>query len=136
MAAFEGGEIAASEARLRGDGFGENARFQALLAEEGGEVAGLVVVFCGYSSWQAAPTLVIHDLFVSESSRSKGAGRALLTAAANLATEWGCCRMDVNVLSWNSNARAFYQSLGFNPLADWLPYRLDRVGMNLLINEN
>jgi GNAT superfamily N-acetyltransferase len=132
LAAFEGGTIALTEATLRGEGFGEDARFTVLLAEDDGQPTGIVIVFRGYSSWQAAPTLVIHDLFVSEDARGAGTGRALLIAAAELATEWGCCRMDVNVLAWNTRARAFYETLGFAPLADWLPYRLDNTGMDHL----
>jgi hypothetical protein len=43
--------------------------------------------------------------------------------------------MDVNVLAWNSRAREFYETLGFAPLPDWLPYRLDAAGLAALAGD-
>lgn len=128
--------VALTKERIRADGFGPNRRFEVLLAETDGRVCGAVVLFEGYSSWQGAPTLVIHDLFVAEDARGGGAGRALVTAAARLAVERGCGRMDVNVLAWNDRGRRFYESLGFGALEDWVPYRLDQDGMERLARQS
>ncbi|TAN59798.1 MAG: GNAT family N-acetyltransferase [Magnetospirillum sp.] len=122
QAAFEGGEVALTEDTIRRDAFGPHPRFTALLAEAD-TVVGMVVLFEGYSSWAGRPTLVVHDLFVEDAVRGTGAGRALLAAAEALANERGCCRLDVNVLGWNTPARRFYERLGFEALAEWLPYR-------------
>ncbi|KIM00226.1 Histone acetyltransferase HPA2 [Paramagnetospirillum magnetotacticum MS-1] len=125
LAAFEGEPdgIATTEEILRRDGFGPERRFEALLAELDGRVRGLVVTYLAYSSWRGAPTLVVHDLYVEEEARGTGAGSALLSAAAALAAEQGCCRMDVNVVAWNAEGRKFYERQGFKALTDWLPYR-------------
>ncbi len=134
LAAFEAAPAAPtiSEEVIRRDGFGDRRRFEALLAERDGRVCGMAILYQGYSSWRGAPTLMVHDLFVEEGARRSGTGKALLAAAAKLASQCGCCRMDVNVLGWNVKARQFYERLGFAPLGDWLPYRLDGAGIDRL----
>lgn len=137
LAAFEGepNGVCLTEDIIERDGFGEDRLFFALLAEAGGKVLGLVVLYQAYSSWNGAPSLVIHDLFVAEDARGIGAGHLLLGEAARQAQLRGCCRMDVNVLAWNQAARHFYERAGFRPLEGWLPYRLDREGMLRLAEE-
>lgn len=130
LAAFEGepDAVTIDEDILRRDGFGAGRRFETLLAERDGVVCGMVLLFQAYSSWRGAPTLVIHDLFVEAAARRSGAGRALVQAAARLAADRGCCRIDLNVVAWNDAGRQFYEGLGFAALERWLPYRLDRKG--------
>jgi GNAT superfamily N-acetyltransferase len=131
LAAFERAPDAVriSEETIRADGFGESRRFEVLIGELGGEVAGVLLLYGAYSSWLGAPTMAVHDLFVDDSARGAGLGRSLLTAAARLAAERGCCRLDVNVLDWNRRARRFYEAAGFSPLGEWVPYRLDSKGI-------
>ncbi|BAE50375.1 GNAT family N-acetyltransferase [Paramagnetospirillum magneticum] len=135
LAAFEGEPdgVVTTEDTIRADGFGPERRFEALLAEVDGAVRGMAVLYQAYSSWRGAPTLVVHDLFVDEAARGTGAGKTLLSAAAALAMERGCCRMDVNVVAWNAEGRKFYERQGFAALPDWLPHRLDRQGMERLV---
>lgn len=124
--------IRLTEEAIRSEAFGDCRRFEVLLAEVDGRPCGLLIFYQAYSTWTAAPTLMVHDLFVETAFRRAGAGRALLAAAARTAEGRGCCRMDVNVLAWNKPARRFYASLGFVPLEGWLPYRLDRDGVGRL----
>lgn len=137
LAAFEGAPdgVGATEQTLLADGFGERPRFEALLAEAGRQLVGMVILYQAYSSWSGAPSLMVHDLFVAPDSRGQGAGRALLAAAAQRAESLGCCRMDVNVLAWNERARRFYESLGFAHQEGWLPYRLDGAGLARLAKD-
>lgn len=125
LAVFEGEPdgVVITEEAIRRDGFGPHRRFEALLAETEGGICGLAVTYLAYSSWKGAPSLVVHDLFVEEGGRGSGAGSALLAAAAALAVEHGCCRMDVNVLEWNDEARRFYGDRGFTPLEGWRIHR-------------
>lgn len=131
LAAFEdaAGAVILTEEVIRRDAFGDQRRFEVLLAERSSVVCGLVVLLTSYSSWHGAPTLVIHDLFVDEAARGSGAGRSLLTAAAQLAQHRECCRIDLNVVGWNEAAQKFYLGLGFTPVSGWQPYRLDRDGL-------
>lgn len=126
LAAFEGEPeaVITTEDIIRRDGFGPGRRFEVLLAEADSGICGMVVLFQAYSSWRGAPTLVIHDLFVEETARGGGAGRALVEAAARLAVERGCCRIDLNVVEGNDGGRRFYEGLGFKAAEGWLPYRL------------
>lgn len=118
-----------TEEIIRKEAFGDRRRFEVLLALADDRPCGLLILYEAYSSWEAAPTLVIHDLFVQSADRRAGAGRALLASVARLAEARGCCRLDVNVLAWNEAARQFYRSLGFSALEDWRPYRLDGMGL-------
>ncbi len=127
--------IRLTEEAIRNEAFGDRRRFEVLLAAAEDRPCGLLIFYQAYSSWAAAPTLMVHDLFVEAAFRRSGAGRALLAAAARAAEARGCCRMDVNVLAWNESARRFYARLGFLPLEDWLPYRLDRDGVGRLAAE-
>lgn len=124
LAAFEQGSVDATAADLERDGFGPRPLFEALLAEQDGHAVGMLTYLTLYSSWRGRPALMIHDLFVRESARGAGAGKALVTRLSEIARDRGCCRVDVNVLDWNERARAFYAALGFGHNEGWLGYRL------------
>jgi GNAT superfamily N-acetyltransferase len=70
------------EEDLARDGFGENPRFRALIAEWEGHAAGYAVFFGYYSTW-AGRGLFLEDLFVREAFRKRGIGTALLAAVAH-----------------------------------------------------
>lgn len=131
LACFEGepGGVALTVDDLRRDAFGEHPRIEVLLAEIDGTARGMLILYHSYSSWRAAPAVMIHDLFVEETARGSGAGRALVQAAARRAVEVGACRLDVNVLDWNEPARKFYEGLGFAALPNWVPHRLGTEAM-------
>lgn len=129
LAAFERGEVRATEADLRRDGFGPRPLFEVLLAETSGVAAGMLIFFPIYSSWQGRPGVMIHDLFVRAAERGHGVGQALVKELARLAVARGCCRMEVNVLEWNGRARAFYSKLGLVHNQGWLGYRVQGDGL-------
>lgn len=85
-----------------------------LLAIADGAAIGIAVCFVGFSTFRARPLLNIHDLAVLPQHRGKGAGRALLQAAEDHARRQGYCRLTLEVLESNSNARALYGSFGFD----------------------
>ncbi|KHD44069.1 N-acetyltransferase family protein [Streptococcus hongkongensis] len=64
---------------------------------------------------QPHKSLYIEDLCVSEGSRGKGVGKALMAFAENLARENGCYNLTLNVWNANQEAYAFYQDLAFTP---------------------
>jgi GNAT superfamily N-acetyltransferase len=113
------------------DGFGERPRFEALIAEADGAPVGFALFFMNYSTWEGTAGLYIEDLFVDEAARGTGAGRALMAAAAAVARERGCPRLELSVLDWNP-ARGFYERLGMSHQQEWLPYRLDAAGIDEL----
>lgn len=64
--------------------------------------------------WHAGEDCCLEDLYVSESARGAGLGRALAEAAVSRARQRGCARMDLDVREDNAAAQALYQSLGFD----------------------
>jgi GNAT superfamily N-acetyltransferase len=111
--------------RLARDATSNPPRFNVLLAEVEGAVAGYAMFFWTYSSFLARPTLYLEDLFVRPDARRRGAGAALFDACAAEAVRQGCGRMEWQVLDWNTPSIEFYQRKGARRLGEWLPFRLD-----------
>lgn len=105
--------------------FGEHPTAEAVIAEWQGEPAGFALWFQNFSTWLGRPGLYLEDLFVRESRRGNGIGKALLLHLAGIARERGCGRMEWSVLDWNTPAIDFYKALGAKPMEGWTVYRLD-----------
>ena len=141
LAAFERepDAVKTTEADLLRDGFGDRPRFETLIAEVAGESGpapvGFALFFPTYSTWEGLPSLYLEDLFVSESARRHGVGRALLAKLAAIAVERGWQRLDLQVLDWNP-AREFYARLGLDHMREWLPYRVTGPALRALAAES
>ena len=59
----------------------------------------------------------IMDVIVTENSRSKGFGTALMNSAKDWAKEQNCSFINLDVLTTNTNAISLYEKLGFMPKA-------------------
>lgn len=101
-------EITAAD--LARDGFGEDSRFRALIADWNGEPVGYALVFNYYSTW-AGRGLFLEDLFVRERFRGRGIGKALLAEVARIAVAESCYGVHWSVLYWNQRAIDFYKSI-------------------------
>lgn len=121
-------EVTATPALLAEHLFGASAVAEALLAERDGEAVGFALFFRNFSTFLGRPGLYLEDLYVRESCRGQGIGRALLAQLADLARARGYGRMEWSVLNWNQPAIEFYQSLGAEPMSEWTVYRLSRDG--------
>jgi ribosomal protein S18 acetylase RimI-like enzyme len=87
------------------------------VAEEAGQVVGFVCV------WARVPVeepdedpseyAFVSDLVVEEAHRRRGLGRELLSAAEKYARARGARRIRLDVMARNSDARGFYQSMGY-----------------------
>jgi GNAT superfamily N-acetyltransferase len=121
--------VMATEADLLRDGFGEAPLFHCLIAEWEGEAVGFALFFYNYSTWHGRPGIHLEDLFVRETQRGKGIGKALLKALAKEAIEKGCTRLNWHVLDWNQPAIDFYKRMGADVLPDW---RICRVSGDAL----
>src|SRR4051794_4718402 len=76
--------------------------------------AGVAQLRFRYGLWWAAEDCLLEDLFVLESARGSGLGRALLELAVEQALERGCRRIELDVNDNNAAALALYRSLGFD----------------------
>jgi GNAT superfamily N-acetyltransferase len=128
----EPGAVQVTLAELRAQLGGAEPPFECLLAEVDGAPVGFAVFFHTYSTWRGCRSLHLEDLFVVESHRRHGIGRALLARLAVLARERGCARLEFAVLDWNAPAIAFYQALGAEPLGDWTTFRLSDAALAVL----
>ena len=84
-----------------------------LVAENAGELVGFCQLYPTFCSVEAAPIMVLYDLFVVDAARKTGAGHALMLAAQCYAKENGFARLDLSTAKTNVNAQALYESLGW-----------------------
>ena len=86
-----------------------------LLAYADGKAVGLINSFESFSTFNCRPLINIHDVVVLQPFRGKGIGRRLFEGVAEIARERGCCKLTLEVLEGNENARHLYSNLGFEP---------------------
>ncbi|HEY5088704.1 MAG TPA: GNAT family N-acetyltransferase [Polyangia bacterium] len=98
--------------------FAERAA-EALIAEDGAQAVGFALFFRTYSTFLTRPGVYLEDLFVRESHRRRGLGRALLSEVRRLAEARGAGRLEWSVLDWNAGAIAFYEQFGATVLPQW-----------------
>lgn len=124
-------EVTITEERLARDGFGEHARFRALILEWDGEVAGYAICFVYYSSFEG-PALFLEDIYVREKFRGRGIGRAVMAEVAAIALREGFVAIRWDVLDWNRPAIDFYKRLGAIFLNEWKVVRLEGEALGRL----
>ena len=105
--------------------FSPNSTVKALICEEGGIAIGFAVYFYNYSTWLGKKGIYLEDLYVNESKRGKGAGKAMIKYLAKKAISENCGRFEWACLDWNTPSRDFYESLGAVALNEWIGYRLE-----------
>ena len=137
LAVFENAEhhVKATEKDLLRDGWCDDPKFEALIAELEGEPVGFALFFTNYSTWEGCPGLYVEDLYVDPAARGRGVGRLLIAEVARIVVARGYRRLDLAVLHWNP-ARAFYASLGVEHLEEWLPYRATGASLQRLAGNN
>ena len=115
-------------AQLEEDGFGGRKAFHCFVAEAGGKVAGMALVYPRYSTWKG---LILHleDLIVTEKMRGNGIGAALLDEVVRYGARLGVKRISWEVLDWNQPAIEFYERKGARLLRDWEVVHLDEKGI-------
>ncbi|WP_235038129.1 GNAT family N-acetyltransferase [Microbacterium sp. 18062] len=104
--------------------FGPEPRAFAHVVERDGAIAGIAVWFLTYSTWTGRHGIWLEDLFVDETQRGRGYGKALIGSLAAVCVERGYSRLEWTVLDWNAPSIAFYRSLGAAPMDDWTTQRL------------
>jgi ribosomal protein S18 acetylase RimI-like enzyme len=110
-------------ARMRN---GESILFVA--AGGDGTLAGFCQLYPTFCSVDAAPILVLYDLFVDPAWRRHGVGRALMQTAARYGAEQGVAHMDLSTGRTNKAGQALYESLGWQRDDVFLYYTLPLDG--------
>jgi GNAT superfamily N-acetyltransferase len=126
------GSVEIDPGMLRAALFAEAPAVFAHVAEEGAEILGMAVWFLTFSTWTGTHGIYLEDLYVRPEARGSGIGRQLVAELADIARRSGYRRIDWSVLTWNSPALGFYQSLGAVPLDEWVGYRLSGDALEAL----
>jgi GNAT superfamily N-acetyltransferase len=104
--------------------FGPSSSVFAHVVEKDGQIVAIAVWFLNYSTWTGRNGVYLEDLFVRESERGCGHGRALLKALAQICVERGYSRFEWSVLDWNEPSIGFYRSIGAIGMDEWTVQRL------------
>jgi diamine N-acetyltransferase len=118
-------EAVATEAMIEAGLFGKNPRVFCDLADWNGEPAGLAVWYYNYSTFTGRHGIYLEDLYVRESLRGKGIGKALLTALAKRCVDEELARFEWTVLDWNTPSIDFYKAMGAKLMDDWTVCRVE-----------
>jgi ribosomal protein S18 acetylase RimI-like enzyme len=84
-----------------------------LIAENEGRLIGFCQIYPSFCSVAAVKIGVLYDLFVENSARKTGTGRALMLAAHDYAANNGMARLDLTTAKDTLKAQALYESLGW-----------------------
>ena len=92
-------------------------------AWDGDELIGFATIYWTFSSANAVDIALMNDLFVLESARGRGVGRALIDACAEAARARGCAQLEWQTAPDNHTAQRLYDSTGATS-SPWLTYEL------------
>jgi GNAT superfamily N-acetyltransferase len=130
----EGHAVEVEAADLVRDGFGTDRLFQCFVADSGGQIMGMALVYPRYSTWKG-PVIHLEDLIVSEKMRGNGLGTALLDEVVKYGHQLGVKRISWEVLDWNDPAIGFYERKGARVMRDWDVVQLDEEGIQNYIDK-
>ncbi len=118
--------------QLRTALFRESPALFAHVAELDGEVVGIALWFLNFSTWDGEHGIYLEDLYIHQSARGSGLGKALLAALAEECVRHGYTRLQWWVLDWNEPAIGFYESLGAIPMDEWTVMRVSGAALDRL----
>jgi GNAT superfamily N-acetyltransferase len=121
--------MAASAEKLANDLFGENPPIRSIVAEAEHGIIGYAIFFRSYSTFLTKPGIWLEDLYVKQSERGSGIGKALLSKVAEIAYQEDAGRLEWSVLDWNEPAIGFYEKLGATVMGDWRICRVEGNGI-------
>lgn len=97
----------------------EEGWFEAIVAEVGGKVAGMVLYYKTYSTWKGK-MLYLEDFVIAENHRRKGIGKHLFDALIKQAKAWKVNLIKWQVLDWNEPAIEFYKQYDTKFDGEWI----------------
>lgn len=109
LAVYEkaGDQVEITVQDLKKDGFGDQAKYKAIVAVVAGQVIGMALYYFKYSTWKG-PCLYLEDLVVKQDFRQLGLGQRLFNAVVAVAAKKQVKRLEWQVLEWNEPAILFY----------------------------
>lgn len=95
-----------------------DCEFLLAAADEDSPPEGVCQIRFRFGIWHASTDCWLEDLFVLDSARGAGLGRALVEAVLDSARARGSRRVELDVSESNDAALALYRSLGFGFKSD------------------
>ena len=92
-------------------------QLRVILAEDRGQVIGLMAYYPMFRLHSATSGLHLHQLFIDESYRGKGCARQFMEFLTNAAAEYGASYITVSADLQNEPAHQVYLSTGFKRVA-------------------
>ncbi len=96
---------------------------QLLARDESGRAIGFATMYWSWDTTEALPTAIMHDLYVDETVRGGGVGRALIDACGAEAAGRGKRRLDWQTAPDNARAQRLYDSTAAGR-STWVCYAL------------
>ncbi len=93
-------------------------------AWRGEQICGYACLYWHFTSLVPAETVLMNDLFVTESARGSGIGRALIDASATIARQRGAHHLEWATAPDNKTAQRLYDSTGAER-STWVEYELE-----------
>ncbi len=116
-AAEEGGQSVLEADRARLHGFGQNALFEAWVAQEkpNAPLKALAIATKSYDVRRACPTIVLCELYVAPGFRRGGLARKLMSVVAQRARDLGARELTITTGVENAVAQRFFSAIGARP---------------------
>ncbi len=118
LADHDHGQVKGGTESIARYGFGPEPMFRVILAEQDTVPVGLCLFVPEYSSWRGQIGVYVQDLYVAESARGLGLGRALLAEAARSGRDWEAQFLTLMVQRNNEIGLGFYNAQGFELRGD------------------
>jgi GNAT superfamily N-acetyltransferase len=116
-AAEEGLASSLDADRIKAHAFGQNALFEAWVAQErpNAPVIAHAVITKSYDVRRACPSVVLCELFVVPAYRRSGLARKLMSAVARRARDLGARELAITTGVENEVAQRFFAAVGAHP---------------------
>jgi GNAT superfamily N-acetyltransferase len=119
------GEVPSTAYRLAFEEIDRDARNELVVVEEAGRViATLQLTYIPSLTHEGGERAQVEGVRVAASHRSRGVGRMLLGWVVSRAEERGCRMVQLTTDKRRSDARRFYESLGFEATHEGMKLRL------------
>lgn len=86
---------------------------------------GFTLLYPSFNSVRATPIWILNDIFVDDSARKRGIGKALIERGRNLVQDTGADQMSLATGRDNTASHRLYESLGFKRDEYFCTYLLD-----------
>jgi GNAT superfamily N-acetyltransferase len=103
-----------------------------ILAEKGPEALGFALYYPDFSTLRGRPGVMLQDIYVRETARGLGLGRALLSEVMTDASDWDAAFLTLMIDRMNETARTFYAKAGFAARGDYDMLILEGEGLAAL----